>query len=102
MGFLLKERFDEIIVSSVFQKNAKKLSKALKTHIIYAGDYYALGHNTDKLRLIILKEMKKYNFKSVMLTRLTLWRNKVITKETMVNYCLGKDKEELYIEFILR
>ena len=91
MRFLLKETFDEIIVSSAFQKNAKNLSKALKTNIIYAGHYYTFGH-TDKLRLIILKEMKKYNFQSVMLTRLTLWRFKLITKEIMINYCLGKDE----------
>ena len=36
--------------------------------------------------------MKKCNFKSVMLTILRLWRLKLITKETMVNYCLGKDE----------
>ena len=91
MGFLLKERFDEKIISSIFQKNAKKLSKALKTHIIYAGDYYAFSYS-DKLRLIILKEMKKYNFKSVMLTRLTLWRFKLISKDKVIDYCLGKDE----------
>ena len=90
MRFLLKDTFDEIIVSSAFQKNAKSLSKALKTHIIYAGHYYAF--HTDKLRLMILKEMKKYNFKSIMVTRLKLWRYKLISKEKVIDYCLGKDE----------
>ena len=93
MRFLLKETFDEIIVSSAFQKNSKNLSKALKTNIIYAGHYYTFGH-TDKLRLIILKEMEKYNLKSVMMTILRLWRFKLITKEIMIDYCLGKDEHD--------
>ena len=34
--------------------------------------------------------MEKYNLKSVMMTILRLWRFKLITKEKMINYCLGK------------
>ena len=46
----------------------------------------------DRFRSIILKGMKKYDIKKVMITSLGMWRRELITKEQMENYCKGKEE----------
>ena len=61
-------------------------------HFVYAGDYYY--GDDDRLRSFILKGMKKYKIKKVMVTEICMYRAKLITKERMENYCNGKDPIE--------
>lgn len=46
------------------------------------------------LNHLILNGMKKYQMKSVMVTSIDMVREKLITKEKMVNYCNGKEDEQ--------
>ena len=68
-------------------------AKELPTHFVYAG-YYYYRWNVDRLRSFILEGMKKYNIKKVMVTSIYMWRNKLITKESMEKYCKGEKKEK--------
>ena len=64
----------------------------MEIHFVYAGEYY-LEHE-DRLKLIILKGMKKYNINKVLVTRISIFRKRLITKEKMENYCKGKEEEK--------
>ena len=64
-----------------------------KTHFVYAGWYYE-SFDVDRLRSIILREMKNYKLKSVMVTMMFIRKYNLITKEEMANYCKGKRYEE--------
>ena len=66
------------------------MAEELKIHFVYAGSYYFFYHE-DKLRSIILNGMKKHKIKSVMVTRIYLWRYKLITKEKLERYCKGEE-----------
>ena len=61
----------------------------MEIHFVYAGDYY--WDYEDRLKSFILKRMNKYNIKKVMVTRILMWRNYLITKEKMEHYCKGKE-----------
>ena len=64
----------------------------MEIHFVYAGYYYCYyGSNGDRLRSFILKGMKKYKIKKVLVTIISMWRGKLIRKETMENCCNGKD-----------
>ena len=66
------------------------MDQELEKHFVYVGNYY--DWQTDrqyKLRSFILKGMKKYNIKSLMVTNIHMWRYQIITKETMENYYKG-------------
>ena len=65
----------------------------MEIHFVYAGRYYS-DYNEDVLRSFILKGMKKNNIKKVMVTRIHMWRDKLITKESMENFCNGKEDEK--------
>ena len=68
-------------------------AEELKTHFVYAGDYYDGDRHDryeDSLRSFILKSMKKHNITSVMVTTLNMARFRLITKEYMENY--GKER----------
>ena len=90
-----KELFDKKIIDSALKKNFKNKAKELQTHVIYAGTYYSCfdiccgsGYH---MRSFILKGMKKYKIKSVMLTSIRMVRKKLITKEKMLKYCTGNE-----------
>ena len=68
----------------MLRKNFENETKELKIHFIYAGNYY---WHKDKVRSFILKGMKKYNIKSVMVTRIYMERWRLIRKEAMGRYC---------------
>ena len=65
----------------------------MEIHIVYAGRYYYY-HNEDVLRSFILKGMKKKNIKKVMVTMINMLRRNLITKESMENFCNGKEYEK--------
>jgi len=75
------------------EKNSETEAKKLKTHFIYAGLHF---YNDRKDRLLvsfIMKAMKKYKLKSVMVTTIVMSRQNLITREKMENYCKGNDEE---------
>ena len=90
---LSKEQFDEKLIDSSLQIISKNDVSAIKPHIIYTGDYYFIDRE-EKLRSLILKGMKKYKIKSVMVTRISLVINGLIMKEDMENYYNGKKKQK--------
>ena len=64
----------------------------METHFVYAGRSHFNVDN--KLRISMVKKMKKYNIKKVMVTRFDMQRFKLITKEKMENYCKGNEIEK--------
>ena len=72
----------------------ERKTKSLKTHFIVVA-----GYNDDlykeQCRSMFLEGMKKCDIKKVMVTFISMWRRKLITKEKMENYCKGiKDEKE--------
>ena len=85
-----------------------------KTHIIYAGDRYSCFNDKmdvpwniersksydfskdslETLESFILTGMKKYNIDSVMLTKIFMQRQNIITKEAMEKYCKGEMSQD--------
>ena len=63
-------------------------------HIVYAGYFYYRIDNEDRLKSFILKGMKKYKIKKVMVTIIRMWRERVITKEAMEKYTKGEKFEK--------
>ena len=86
------EHFDKEVINSTLQKNSENETKELEIHFVYAGDYYYV--NEDKLRSIILEEMKKYKIKFVMVTSINLRRWELISKEVMESYCKGEKPQK--------
>ena len=70
------------------ERIAASKSKDLKTHFVFAGAYYKWDE--ERLGSIILKEMVKFNMKSVMVTTLFMEKHHLITKEVMEDYYKGK------------
>ena len=89
-----KEHFDKKIIDSASRKIAEDEDKELRAHFVYASDYYFWP---DKLRSFILQGMKKYKIKSVMVTKITLHRNKLITKEVMEKFCKGEKYKKVSV-----
>jgi len=87
-----KEQFDEKVVDSALRTNSNIEAKELKTHIVYAGEYYY--HNEDRLKSFILQGLKKFKIKSVMMTIIHMHRYGLITKEVMENYYKGEKYEK--------
>ena len=61
----------------------------MKIHFVYAGIHYR--EHEEQLKLFILAGMNKYKLKKVMLTKIDIWREYLITKEKMENVCMGKE-----------
>jgi len=91
---VLKEYFDKEVIRFSLRKNSEDEAKELKTHVVYAGDYYFWNTIEDKLRSFILQGMKKYKIQSVMMTRIRMWRSRLITKEVMEKDCKGEDSRK--------
>ena len=86
-----KARFDENAIDSALQKINENVAKELKIHFVYAGWSY----HEYKLRSMILNGMKKHKIKSVMMTRIDLWKGNILAKEEMESYCKGeKDRKD--------
>ena len=86
----MKEHFDKKVIDSAFQKITKNKVKKLKIHIVYAGPYY-FSWLEERLRSIILEEMKIYKIKFLMVTMIDMERCELITKEAMEKYCNGAE-----------
>ena len=64
----------------------------MEIHFVYTG-YLYFGHQ-DKLRSFILAKMKDYRIKKVMVTKIWMRRWRLITKETVENYCNGREYQK--------
>ena len=80
-----KVTLDQQVIDSAFKKILESENEKMEIHLIYAGDTY--WYEDDRLRLFIFEEIKKYNITKVMVTKIDMWRNDLITKEKMENYC---------------
>ena len=60
----------------------------METHFIYAGRIHWLVR--DKLRSLILKKMKDFNIKKVMVTSIFMYRRELVTKEKKRKLLPGK------------
>ena len=95
MKIPLKEQFDEKTIDSAL-KRASESEQNL--HFVYAGHYYYFYHE-NRFRWFILKRMKKYKIRSVILTILYMQRWNLIKKETMENHLMQKgDKQKESID----
>ena len=65
----------------------KNKTENMEIHLVYAGRYYG----AEKLRSLIIKGMKTYKIKEVMVTMIYMLRWKLNSKEEMENYCSGKE-----------
>ena len=83
------------VIDSALRKIERNEAENFKIHLVYAGLYYF--HRADRLTSFILKGMKKYEIKSVMITFIDMWRLEIITKEAMDEFCKGKDYIKLSV-----
>ena len=67
-------------------------------HFIYCDyvDAHNFGGSAPNLRRIILKKMREYGIQSLILTKITMKRSYLITKETSKKIAEGKLKKECY------
>ena len=77
-----KEKFDETVIAAVMEM-ANKHKEFATLHLIIAADM-SFYHGFDA---IILREMKKHQIKSVLVTKLRLHQECLITREKMQTYC---------------
>ena len=89
----IKEQFDEQVIDSAFKKIIKSKTENMDIHFVYAG-YYYWDECENRLKTFILEKMKKYEMKKVMLTIIYLNRERLITKEEMLDYCNGMEEEK--------
>ena len=80
-------------IDSALHKMAKSNTVDTKLHILYAGDYYL--YRKGSLVRILRLVMKKYNIRSITLTRIQMWRDKLITKEKMEKYFFEKETDTI-------
>ena len=73
------------MIDSAFAKIVESETKNMEIHFVIANSF-----RDSRLKSLIPKGMKKYQMKKAMLTTFHIWRQKLITKEKMEDYCLGK------------
>ena len=78
-----KENFDLDVIDTGLQYLAKVRAEDLSQHFIYAGNHYHYDQTKASLRNMFLTKMKKYGFKSAMLTMTYMGNYNLVTRETM-------------------
>ena len=84
------------MIDSVFTKIVANKMEDMQTHFVYTGRYYFIGHLA-KLRSLIMQRMKKYKIKKVVLTKIYMQQQYLITKELMEKYCKREIKCQLKV-----
>ena len=97
-----KQQSDEEKIQSAIRKTSEYNADDYEPHFVFAGESYQEYHlNLNLDPFISLSNqvhsgfrelMKKYRFKSVMVTFLHLYQHYLITKEEMKYYCLEEDR----------
>ena len=91
------EENDEKIIHSAIEKVSENNTENLRTHVIYAGNYYIhetyyIQNVNNSIISLVLEGLQMHDLKSVFVTRIHMFRNLLITKEKMEDTCLGKNK----------
>ena len=84
VGYSHKEKCDGRVIDSAFAKIVESDTKNMEIHFV------AAVYSFDRMKSAILKGMKKYKIKKVMLTTIRIERRYLITKEKMEDYSDGK------------
>ena len=84
MVSLIKVKCAERVIDSAFAKIVESDTKNMEIHFV------AAVYSFDRMKSAILKGMKKYKIKKVMLTTIRIERRYLITKEKMEDYSDGK------------
>ena len=66
-------------------------------HIVYAGIYYYKPKLAEQLNSLILEMMEKYRMKKVMVTKINMMRNGLITNEQMKNFYRRKEDVKISV-----
>ena len=82
-------KYDETVIDSAFKKIIESKRGNMRIHFVYDVDNFYSPHNIFKP--LIRKGIEKYKIKKVMVTIINMWRDRLITKEKMENYCKGKE-----------
>ena len=90
-----KEQFDDHVIDSAFKKIFKSKTKNMGIHLVYAGGYYVVHEK--RIKSLILMAMEKYELKEVMVTRIRMWRDRLITKEKMEKFYIGKEARRISV-----
>lgn len=86
----LIEKYDDKILSDRL-KIFSETPDISNIHFIYAGAYYFVSKKQrEKLKSMILIQMKQFNICSSMLTMIDMVRDRLITKEAMIEVYKGK------------
>ena len=93
----LNEKYDIKVLSDRL-KIFSETPDISNIHFIYAGAYYFVSKKQrEKLKSMILIQMEQLNIYSSMLTMLDMVRDRLITKEAMIEVYKGKfDSLELF------
>ena len=84
------------MIDSVFTKIVANKMEDMQTHFVYTGCYYFIGIIA-KLRSLIMQRMKKYKMKKVVLTKIYMEQEYLITKEVMEKYCKQEIKSPVKV-----
>ena len=87
-----KERFDKQVIDSAFKRIIESKRENLDIHFVYAGDHYWFTHEK-RPKTFVFEGMKKYKIQKVMLTVIWMRRDRLITKEKIMDFCNGKEFE---------
>ena len=93
----VKEQYDFGIINAALRNASTNRETA--THFICATRYYSDDHDppidlNSTFKHKFLEGMKKYRIKTAVLTKVEIFRDSLVTKETMIDYHKGKYKKE--------
>ena len=91
------EENDEKIIHSAIEKVSESNTENLRTHVIYAGDYYNNGRFymqnwNNSMISFVFEGLQMHDLKSAFVTGIYMFRHLLITKEKMEDTCLGKNE----------
>ena len=87
----IKETHDTKVIDAGVQSILEFGEDGLFPHFIYCGDYYVGSQEAqNRFLTVFLTKMKKIGIEFAVLTMLTMWRRKLVTKETVKLAYKGK------------
>ena len=89
----IKEMYDIDVIDTGVKSILDHGKDGLLPHFIYSGEYY-YGTKRLEFREMLLTKMKSYRIQSAVLTKLTMWRRNLVTKETVKKAYKGAMKTE--------
>ena len=90
----IKEINDIDVIDAAFKSILDHGKDDLVPHFIYCSHHYYYGLRKRPFREILLTKMKSYGIQSAVLTKLDMWRLKLVTKETVKTAYKGEMKND--------